>query len=121
MTGKADEYLRALARCWPPQPDVPDFWGLFRTLKYSIKHCRSRIILGMLIINGTMYCPPQLRSGLSVDEDPAEKNMQAETKRSPKTLAYDVKTSARSMSPNLPSAASAILPMLTRFNVDRNQ
>lgn len=121
ITGKALEYLRALARCCPPQPDVPDFCGLFLTLENSIKHCRNRIMLGMLIISGTIYWPPQLRSGLSVDEEPEEINIQRETKRSPRTLAYDVKTSARSMSPNFPSAASAILPTLTRFKVDKNQ
>lgn len=78
-------------------------------------------MLGMLMMNGTRYWPPQLRSGASVDEEPEEKNIQTAMKRSPRTLAYDVKTSARRMSPNFPSAASAILPMLTRFRVDRNQ
>ena len=70
---------------------------------------------------GTMYCPPQVRSGLSVDEIPLEKNMQPDTKRSPRIFAYDVKTSASSMSPNFPSCASAIPPILMRFRVDKKR
>ena len=70
---------------------------------------------------GTRYVPPQARSGLSVDEYLLETSMQPETNKSPKTLAYDVSTSASRMSPNLPSCASAIPPMLTRFRVERNR
>lgn len=121
MTGNALEYFSAFARCCPPQPVDADFWPLFLTLEYSIRHWRRRIMLGILIIAGTKYWPPQLRSGLPVDEDPNDTNMHAEMNRSPSTLAYDVKTSARSMSPNLPSWASAICPMLTRLRVERNQ
>lgn len=73
------------------------------------------------MISGTIYWPPQPRSGSAVDEDPKDTNIHAETKRSPRTFAYDVKTSARSMSPNFPSCASAIRPMLTRLRVERNQ
>ena len=120
ITGKALEYLRALARCCPPQPVDADF-GARRARENSIRHCRKRIKLGMLMIRGTMYFPPQFRSGLSVDDVPIVKNMHAETNRSPRTLEYDVNTSARSISPNFPSFASAIPPILTRFKVLRNQ
>jgi hypothetical protein len=48
-----------------------------------------------------------------------EKNMHSETNRSPSTLAYEVSASASRMSPNLPSAASAMPPMLMRFSVAR--
>ncbi len=119
-TGKALEYFRALARCWPPQPVEADF-GPRLTLENSVRHCRKRIMLGMLMIRGTMYFPPQFRSGLSVEEIPIVKNMHADTNRSPRTLEYEVNTSARRMSPNLPSCASAIPPILTRFKVLRNQ
>jgi len=85
MTGNAVEYFKALARCWPPHPEV--VVGLLRTLPYSMRHCRKRIKLGMLMIKGTMYAPPQLRSGLSVDETPGEKNMHPATNQSPKTFA----------------------------------
>ena len=77
--------------------------------------------LGMLIIIGTRNAPPQPRSGLAVDECLLDRNIHPDTKRSPRTLAYDVRTSASIMSPNLPSCASAILPMLIRFKVDRNR
>lgn len=120
ITGKALEYFSALARCCPPQPVDADF-GPPLTLENSIRHCRKRIKLGMLIIRGTTYFPPQFRSGLSVEEVPIVKNMHADTNRSPSTLAYDVNTSARSISPNFPSFASAIPPTLTRFKVLRNQ
>ena len=118
MTGKALEYFRAFARCClhdlvspdpallhqhsfahPPQPVLAFLLGLFLTLEYSIKHCLSRIMLGMLIMNGTKYAPPQFRSGLSVEEMPGDRNMHPDTNKSPRTLAYDVKTSAKSMSP----------------------
>lgn len=115
ITGKADEYFRAFARCWPPQPE--DTVGFFRTLLYSIKHCRSRIRLGMLMMRGTMYAPPQPLSGLPVEDTPDEKNIQIETNRSPRTLAYDVSTSANRISPNFPSCASAIPPTLTLLRV----
>lgn len=46
-----------------------------------------------------------------------EKNMHSETNKSPKTFAYDVSASASRTSPNFPSAASAIPPMLIRFSV----
>lgn len=121
ITGNALEYFSAFARCCPPQPVDADFWQFFLTLEYSIRHWRRRIILGILIIMGTKYWPPQLRSGLSVDEDPTDTNMHAEMNRSPRTLAYEVRTSARSMSPNFPSCASAIRPILTRLRVERNQ
>ena len=85
MTGKAEEYFNALARCCPPQPELEV--GCFRTLWYSMRHCRSRIKLGMLIMRGTMYAPPQLRSGLSVEDTPGETNMHVDTNRSPRTLA----------------------------------
>lgn len=85
MTGKAEEYLSALARCCPPHPELE--LGFFLTLEYSIKHWRNRIMLGMLMIKGTMYAPPQLRSGLSVDETPGVMNMHIETNRSPRILA----------------------------------
>ncbi len=119
-TGKALEYFRALARCCPPQPVDADF-GPLLTLENSIRHCRRRIKLGMLMIKGTTYFPPQFLSGLSVEEVPMVKNMHADTNRSPSTLEYDVNTSASSMSPNFPSFASAIPPTLTRFKVLRNQ
>lgn len=86
MTGKAVEYFRALARCCPPQPEEADF-GPFLTREYSIKHWRRRIMLGTLIIRGTMIWPPQLLSGLFVEEVLKERNMHAEMKRSPKTFA----------------------------------
>jgi hypothetical protein len=87
MTGKAVEYFSAFARCCPPQPMLALLLGLFLTLPNSIKHCRNRIRLGMLMIIGTMYAPPQLRSGLSVEETPGDMNMQPATNKSPKTLA----------------------------------
>ena len=43
-------------------------------------------MLGMLMIRGTTYFPPQFRSGLSVEEVPMVKNMHADTNRSPRTL-----------------------------------
>ena len=85
MTGNAEEYFKALAKCCPPHPELE--LGCFLTLWNSIKHCRNRIILGMLMMSGTTYAPPQLRSGLSVDETPGEMNMHIDTKRSPRTLA----------------------------------
>ena len=121
MTGKALEYFKALARCCPPQPDDADGCSKSRTLEYSIKHCRNRIMLGIEMIKGMMYCPPQFRSGLSVEETPVERNMQTEMKRSPSTLAYEVRASARSISPNFPSWTSAMRPILMRFKVERNQ
>lgn len=86
MTGKAVEYFSALARCCPPQPEAADF-GPFLTREYSIRHWRSRIMLGILIIRGTITCPPQFLSGLFVEEVPKERNMHAEMKISPKTFA----------------------------------
>lgn len=118
-TGNAVEYLRALARCWPPHP-VDSLYGARRTRKYSIKHWRNHIKLGTPIINGTSTVPPQLRSGRCVDEPSAEKNMHRVMKRSPKTLAYDVNTSANRISPNLPSCGSASPPKLTRRKVAKN-
>lgn len=119
ITGKADEYFSALARCCPPQPEVEP--GFLLTLPYSIKHCLSRIMLGMLITRGTIYAPPHPLSGFAVDETPDEKNMHSDTNKSPSTFAYDVKTSASKMSPNFPSCASAIPPILTRFKVWMNR
>jgi hypothetical protein len=78
-------------------------------------------MLGMLMIRGTMYDPPQPRSGFPVDEAPGVTNMHKATNRSPSTFAYDVNTSANKMSPNLPSCASAIPPMHTRFKVERKR
>lgn len=124
MTGKALEYLRAFARCCPPHPIVLEPPGCclsFLTLENSIKHCLKRIRLGILMMIGTRKVPPQARSGLSVDEYLLETSMQPDTNRSPKTLAYDVSTSANSISPNLPSCVSAIPPMLIRFRVERNR
>lgn len=43
--------------------------------------------------------------------------MHSETNRSPRTFAYDVSASASSMSPNFPSAASAMPPTLMRLSV----
>jgi hypothetical protein len=71
-------------------------------------------------MNGTTYAPPQLRSGLSVEDFPFDRSMHNDTKRSPNTLAYEVKASASNMSPNFPSCASAIPPTLMRFSVLRN-
>ncbi len=68
-------------------------------------------------MNGTQNAPPQLRFGGPVLLFEDEKNIHSETNRSPRTLAYDVNASASRISPNLPSAASAIPPMLMRFNV----
>src|SRR5277367_5526245 len=90
MTGNAEAYLSAFARCWPPQPSdeyPPCLWLYFLTRRYSIMHWRKRMRLGMAIISGTINCPPHPRSGLLVADFPDEKNMQSETKRSPKTLA----------------------------------
>lgn len=86
MTGKAVEYFSALARCCPPQPEEADFEP-FLTREYSIRHWRSRIMLGILIIRGTIICPPQFLSGLFVEEVSKERNMHTEMKRSPKTFA----------------------------------
>src|SRR5690242_5069007 len=80
-------------------------------------HCLSRIRDGMLIMKGTQNAPPQLRFGGPVLLCEEEKNMHSETNRSPSTFAYDVNASASRMSPNFPSAASAIPPMLIRFKV----
>ena len=124
MTGRALEYFRAFARCCPPHPvelEPPGCCLSFLTLENSIKHCLRRIKLGILIMIGTRYVPPQARSGLSVDEYLLDTSMQPDTKRSPKTLEYDVSTSAKRISPNLPSCASAIPPMLIRFKVERNR
>jgi len=87
MTGKAEKYFSALARCCPPHPfwDVmPPFLALeFRTRTYSIKHCRSRIKEGIAMMMGTRNWPPHPRSGRAVAEpEGEEKNMQRETKRS---------------------------------------
>jgi hypothetical protein len=90
MTGNAVAYFNAFARCCPPQPwppplgfDLISRW----TLPYSIRHCRSRIMLGMANITGTTTVPPQLRSGLPVELRALEKNMHRLTNRSPSTLA----------------------------------
>lgn len=103
ITGNALEYFKAFAKCWPPHPVPAVFCGLSLTRLYSIKHCLSRIMLGMLMIMGTIYCPPHPLSGLSVEDFPDERNMHNETKRSPSTLEYEVRTSASKMSPNFPS------------------
>ena len=58
-----------------------------------------------------MYAPPQLRSGMAVEETPGEKNMHCEMKRSPSGFARDVSASAAKRSPNLPFCVSAILPI----------
>jgi len=115
ITGNALEYLAAFARCCPPHP-LPAVEFL-RTRPYSIRHCLNRIRLGMLMINGTIYAPPQPRSGRSVLLTPHEKNIHKDTNRSPKTLEYEVSTSARRISPNLPSWASAMPPIETRLRV----
>jgi hypothetical protein len=123
ITGNALVYFNALARCCPPHPEPspPCLPSCLRTLRYSIKHCRKRIKDGMLMISGTIYCPPQLRSGFPVDEWRDEKNMHADTNISPNTFAYDVKTSARSISANLPSFAAAMPPTLTRLRIERKR
>ncbi len=54
---------------------------------YSIRHCRNRIKLGILMIIGTVYFPPQPLSGLSVEDFSDERNMHSETNRSPRTFA----------------------------------
>jgi hypothetical protein len=91
MTGKAVEYFSALARCVPPHPVTellcPILLFAFLTLKYSIKHCRSRIKYGMLMMNGTQNAPPQFRFGGPVELMPEEKNMHKLTNRSPSTFA----------------------------------
>ena len=121
ITGNAVLYLRALARCTPPHPVVretcPDCALDRCTRKYSVMHWRKRIREGMLIMKGTQNAPPQLRFGGPVLLCPEEKNMHSETNKSPSTLAYDVSASASRMSPNFPSAASAMPPMDIRFNV----
>lgn len=124
ITGKALAYFRAFARCCPPHPEdtrVPGCLIVFLTLRNSIRHCRNLIKLGTLMIIGTKYGPPQPRSGFAVEDDVLESNIHSDTKRSPRTLAYDVRTSASNMSPNLPSCASAIPPRLTLFKVVRNR
>lgn len=65
---------------------------------YSVKHCRNRIIYGNAITKGTRYTPPQARLGLVLVEEWPVKNMQTQTEKSPRILAYDVKASARRMS-----------------------
>jgi len=85
MTGKAEKYFRALARCCPPQPCAPTpplRWLLERTRRYSVMHWRKRIREGMAITMGTMYWPPQPLSGLFVAEPSCEKNIQSATNRS---------------------------------------
>ena len=124
ITGNALEYFSALARCCPPQAEVPEppaLCILLLTLRNSIKHCRSRIKLGRLMIKGTRTEPPQPRSGLDVEEYLLERNMQPETNKSPRTLAYEVNTSASKISPNFPSCVSAIPPILTRRRVAKNR
>jgi hypothetical protein len=91
ITGKAVEYLSALARWTPPQPVAgliePVCLFAFWTREYSVRHCRSRMSDGMLMTNGTQKAPPQLRFGGPVELWVDEKNMQSETKRSPNTFA----------------------------------
>lgn len=120
MTGNALEYFSAFARCCPPHPELPippDLWLPLRTRRYSIKHCRKRIKLGMLMMSGTMKTPPQVLSGLPVLECFLEMNMHSATNKSPMTFAYDVNASAINISPNFPSCASAKPPMLILFSV----
>lgn len=87
MTGNALEYFNAFAKCWPPHPVDAVFCGILLTRMYSIRHCLNRMILGMLMIMGTMYFPPHPLSGLSVEDLPEDRNMHSETNKSPKTFA----------------------------------
>ena len=118
MTGNAVAYFKALARCCPPQPELAVL--LRRTRRNSIRHCRNRIMLGMDIMRGTRYCPPHPLSGFAVDTL-LEKSMHVDTNRSPSTLAYEVRTSASRMSPNLPSWTSASPPSETLRRVVRKR
>lgn len=107
MTGNAEAYLAALARCWPPHPALPNpperRFDL-PTRIYSITHWRNRIRYGIAIMSGTTISPPHDRFGLAVADPEGVKNMHIATKRSAITFAYEVNTSASKMSPNLPSA-----------------
>ena len=58
MTGNADAYFSAFARCWPPHPPAPvppDRRFEARTRRYSIMHWRNRISEGIAIMIGTRY------------------------------------------------------------------
>jgi len=91
ITGNAVEYLSALARWTPPQPVAelmePVCLLAFWTREYSVRHCRSRMSDGMLMMKGTQNAPPQLRFGGPVELCEDEKNMHNEMKRSPRTFA----------------------------------
>ena len=80
MTGNAEQYFAAFARCWPPHPLDGD--GFARTRKYSIMHCRKRIRDGMAMMSGTKYCPPQPLSGREVADPLCWKYMHIDTNRS---------------------------------------
>jgi hypothetical protein len=93
ITGNAEKYFSAFARCWPPHPEAGgsvEEWceREERTRRYSIMHWRKRIKEGIAMIIGTKYCPPQPRSGLAVAEPGLlVKNIQRATKRSAIILA----------------------------------
>lgn len=76
-------------------------------------------MLGTAMIVGISHAPPQDLSGLAVELFPGVMNMQSDMNRSPKTLAYDVMTSAIKMSPNFPSSTCASPPMLMRRRTAR--
>ena len=73
----------------------------------------------MHMMNGTTIAPPQPLSGLAVVRWPVN-SMQKATKTSDSGLAYEVRASARSTSPNFPSSVFASPPIDIRRNVDRN-
>lgn len=110
MTGNAEAYFHELTR-WMRRSTTP----LRRARTYSVKHCRNRIIYGSAISKGTRYTPPQARLGLMLVEEWPVKNMHTHTERSPRTLAYDVKASARRISANRRSGW--IPPIRTRRNI----
>ena len=76
----------------------------------------------MAIMMGTRNWPPHALSGRLVAEPfGPEKNIHSDTKRSAIIFAYDVSTSARSMSPNFPCPACANPPTETRFSIERKR
>lgn len=110
MTGNAEAYFHELIR-WIRRSMAP----LRRARIYSVRHCRNRIIYGSAISKGTRYTPPQARLGLVLVEEWPVKNMHTHTEKSPRTLAYDVKASARRISAN--RISGWIPPIKTRRNI----
>ena len=80
MTGNAEQYFAAFARCCPPHP--LDIVGFARTRKYSIIHCLNRIMDGIAMMMGTKYCPPHPLSGRPVADPLCWKYMQIATNKS---------------------------------------